>query len=390
MFQAYFDNIENQIAACVSLANKRVYVAVAWFTNQALFNYLLTVLERKVEVKVLLLDDILNRSEFGLDFGMLESCGAEVCFAESTKGLMHNKFCIIDDKVITGSYNWTYHANKNDENIIISDDVELVANYCKQFDSLFYVGKRIQLPYEHLKWPDIKEKDFSEFERNIYNDVVANEKDYYKELKRDKLKALDRAYKSANQQDLNTASKMPIKRPLRAIMDVLTNRYQDFELKLWKENIMGKPLDNVDGYDKIERWYYIPCQIKEDKYHQECVNGVLKTFSSRHQWLAKGLDLNIYDKEFVAMIKECLKAESSTRINRELFLGKMLQIENAKLFFYPFPCPMYNKNGMPRIIKAINVFGIVKSMDGDKITFYEGWDPNERGKKIEEKYFRKD
>ena len=44
---------------------------------------------------------------------------------------------------------------------------------------------------------------------------------------------------------------------------------------------------------------------------------------------------------------------------------------------------------MPRTIPAINVFGIVKEVIDDKIVFYEGWDPKERGKKIEEKFFEK-
>lgn len=49
---------------------------------------------------------------------------------------MHNKFCIIDSNiVITGSYNWSFKARMNDENIlIIQNDNSLT----KQFENNFF------------------------------------------------------------------------------------------------------------------------------------------------------------------------------------------------------------------------------------------------------------
>lgn len=51
---------------------------------------------------------------------------------------MHHKFCVIDDKIaITGSYNWTYYAEtRNVENIIISDNPEIVNGYASEFQRL--------------------------------------------------------------------------------------------------------------------------------------------------------------------------------------------------------------------------------------------------------------
>lgn len=47
---------------------------------------------------------------------------------------MHNKFCIIDEKlIITGSYNWTINSRNNKENIIISLDHTIVQEYKKEF-----------------------------------------------------------------------------------------------------------------------------------------------------------------------------------------------------------------------------------------------------------------
>ena len=52
---------------------------------------------------------------------------------------MHNKYCIIDNKVlINGSYNWTYYAeNKNEENVIIHFNKKaLLVDFSKDFERI--------------------------------------------------------------------------------------------------------------------------------------------------------------------------------------------------------------------------------------------------------------
>ena len=376
MIKAYFNDIEKQIVSFVDSANKRIYVAVAWFTNQTLFDCLIRALNRNVDVKVLVLNDILNRSEFGLDFGVLESRGAKVCFSESTRCLMHNKFCIIDDMIITGSYNWTYHANENNENIIITDDVKLVADYCEQFDKLFNFGKRIRLPYEHLKWTDIKEGDFSELRRNIYRDVDAK-KDEDAEYKKTKLIKLNEAYKSGKQQELIIASMRK-----SMMIDILTSQQKYFELKIWEKNRLGKPFNDVVGYNNIGNWYYVPMQIKG-----EYISGFFVTDYS-NVWERSGApEIKIYNKDLIELLKP-FASESGALKENDLknIRDKILRIDNAKMYFYKFPYPMF-ENQTREEYTAINLFGIVKTIDGDNVTYYDGWDPEERGRKIMEKFF---
>lgn len=52
---------------------------------------------------------------------------------------MHSKFAIIDNCILlTGSYNWTFSANnKNDENLIVIDESELIEIYQNQFVHLW-------------------------------------------------------------------------------------------------------------------------------------------------------------------------------------------------------------------------------------------------------------
>ena len=394
MVNVYFKNIEDVIVTQIKDANNQISVAVAWFTNQLIFDSLVDALKRNVAVKILILNDVLNRNEFGLDFGVLSKLGAEVRFAKSSKGTMHNKFCIIDDMVITGSFNWTYHAKNNSENILMTDDEIVVNSYREEFERLFNDAKPISQPYERIKWTEVKEGDFSELRRNIFRDVIAKN-DENRELKRIKLINLDHAYKSGDAKELVNASLLPIQGKLKSITDVLTSKSRDYEFRLWEENILGKPYNDVDGYIRLEKWFFIPFAIKEDQYHQAYVEGVLKTYDSLDYPLAKGLKLKVHDYEFVNVIRKFWGEK--TYDDYELIPKDILTIENAKLFYFQFPSPMFNKsqprtwkNTMPRTISAINLLGIVNVIDGDNVVFYEGWDPQKRGEKIMKQYFVKE
>ncbi len=394
MTQSYFQDIENIITIKLNTAKESIFVAVAWFTNQRLFDCLVNACHRNVNVRVLILNDILNRNEFGLDFGILVNAGAEVRFANtSNNATMHNKFCIIDDKVITGSYNWTYHANINSENVVLIDESTITNSYRQQFDSLFNTGEPIKIPYEHIEWTNIKEGDFSELRRNILKDVIAkNEVD--KELIKEKLINLDRAYKSGNDEELLKVSQLPTKQKVRTLEDVLTSNSQYYESQLWEE----KQFSDVDGFSHITKWYLdlYESYIEKDNYQHAFINASLITEYGRKNGWAKGFRIKIYDKDFISIIKTFLGNLPLPYETINKIPESVIRINKAQMFFYKFPSPLYNKNqnrtwpnGMPRKIPAINVFGIVKEVIDDKIIFYEGWDPYERGKKIAEKFFEK-
>ena len=392
MQKVYFENIESVISTIIASADKRIYIAVAWFTNAVLFNKIIEALKRDVEIKALILDDLLNRNEFGLNFGLITEQGAEIRFAKPDKGTMHNKFCIIDDLVITGSYNWTYNANKNNENILVTDEKSVVESYREEFDRLFVTAIPIPQPYEHLKWTDVKEGDFSELRRNIFRDVIAKN-DENCELKRIKLINLNHAYKSGDTRELAKASSLATEQHLRTITDVLTSRSQDYTYRLWKENIIGRPYD-VEGHVNPGKWFYIPFEIKEDKY-QFYVNGSLRVYYSREDIGSEGFKLRIYDQEFIKVIRSYWKGKDQG--DYEDIPSKVLIVEGAKMYFYKFPSPIFNKsqprtwkNTRPRTISAINLLGIAKEIDGDNVLFYDGWDPKIRGKKIMKEFFVKE
>lgn len=97
-------------------AKESIKIAVAWFTNELLLQPLILKLQMGVSVEIVLNDDEINRGgDTSLDFTDFLQAGGILRWNDS-KQLMHEKFCIIDDRiVITGSYNWTNKAELNSE-----------------------------------------------------------------------------------------------------------------------------------------------------------------------------------------------------------------------------------------------------------------------------------
>jgi hypothetical protein len=135
--EVYFNNIKGEILKQIQKSKKSIYVAVAWFTDKKLFNELVEQAKANKKVEVLINKDDINFGEYGIDFKELTDAGGKLFIVDHT--LMHNKYCIIDEKIcITGSFNWTRKANNsNEENIVVIDgDAELASNYIKQFKKI--------------------------------------------------------------------------------------------------------------------------------------------------------------------------------------------------------------------------------------------------------------
>jgi hypothetical protein len=376
MGNVYFVNIENVISTAISGAEERIYVAVAWFTNKSLFDELLIALQRDIDIKVLILDDVLNRNEFGLDYGILANNGADIRFASLQKGIMHNKFCIIDNKVITGSYNWTYHANLNNENIVVIDESDIVDGFNAQFDNLFNTATHIALPYEHLKWTDINEGDFIELQRTIFRDVVAKN-DENKELRKVKLQNLNNAYKSGVHEELFVASSLPIEQQFRTITDVLTSPDKKYKGELYYKQYWDLEKEPADArFSKIGKWIFIPDQFGESNDHRKYIRGSLHYYDwmKRKQVLYKKMRIEIYDESFISAIKKYMNGNDISKIP-----DRLICIDLAKLSIYKLPV---ENNTKDEKLNTIVVFCIVKEIYDDKIVYYAGWDPITRGERI--------
>ena len=113
----FFKDIRNEIIGNLKKANNEIKVAVAWLTDEDIIRTLTQKKEEGVNVEIVISDSIENFKSTTKFKDYLRNNGKLFI---STKSFLHHKFCIIDDNVlINGSYNWSYAARWNEENIIV-------------------------------------------------------------------------------------------------------------------------------------------------------------------------------------------------------------------------------------------------------------------------------
>ena len=137
MTTALFKDIETSIKSNLVKTSKSLKIAVAWFTNPAIFDVIMKLENLGIKIEIILSDDRTNFKNENLDFQKLIDNGTEIRISKFPN-LMHHKFCIIDDRLlISGSYNWTLRAEFNNyENIIISNELNLISQFKFEFENL--------------------------------------------------------------------------------------------------------------------------------------------------------------------------------------------------------------------------------------------------------------
>lgn len=136
--EALFENIADRIQEEISNAKRSIFIAVAWFTNKNLFNVVLKKAKEGCDVSIIISNDSINLNSSN-DFELLLTVKAKVYkIGNGDTELMHNKFCVIDySTVITGSYNWSYKAESNFENVIITNnDTTLAEQFITEFNNI--------------------------------------------------------------------------------------------------------------------------------------------------------------------------------------------------------------------------------------------------------------
>jgi hypothetical protein len=141
-----FDNEEifNRISLELRKAQKSIKVAAAWFTDPDLLAILIEKASQGIKVDVIISDNVNNEK---LDFDELKRLGGTVLRVKNTGyGMMHQKFCIIDDCIaIHGSYNWSVNARtNNDESITITDIPYMVNKMSQHFENIKSKGDKIE------------------------------------------------------------------------------------------------------------------------------------------------------------------------------------------------------------------------------------------------------
>lgn len=131
---SFQDNV-NKILAVLDKAKVSINIAMAWFTVKELYDKLIEMKNKGVDIKIIVNNDFVNE-KYGIDLSPFNS----VKIRGERGGIMHNKFCVIDNQiVITGSFNWTNNAeNRNSENIQTTyDDNALASKFSVEFNRLW-------------------------------------------------------------------------------------------------------------------------------------------------------------------------------------------------------------------------------------------------------------
>lgn len=138
---AHFENIREKIKEEILKAKESIRVCVAWVSLRDIHEALVARASEGLVVEVIYNDDLKNRS---LSLISCENIKFYPIKLRYYYGLMHNKFCVIDESVvITGSFNWSKRAGSHFENcVVIRDNFELTRRFLQEFyDIVIYFSE---------------------------------------------------------------------------------------------------------------------------------------------------------------------------------------------------------------------------------------------------------
>ncbi|MFB9864306.1 phospholipase D-like domain-containing protein [Rufibacter immobilis] len=113
----HFSNIKEVIISNLRIASKEIKVAVAWLTDEDIIRVLTQRQEAGINIKIAISD---SKENFKSTNKFKDYLRLQGQLFISIQPFLHHKFCVIDeDVIINGSYNWSYPARSNEENILI-------------------------------------------------------------------------------------------------------------------------------------------------------------------------------------------------------------------------------------------------------------------------------
>jgi len=131
-----FEEQKNIIMEQINQAKFTIWIAVAWFTLDEIYDLLVQKTEEGIDVRIIVSKDEINKTKYDKYKDKLNIKGYPK-FGVYNDNLMHNKFCVIDlKKVIHGSYNWSKKAEYNKETVEIVDDRKVAEDFAEQFKQL--------------------------------------------------------------------------------------------------------------------------------------------------------------------------------------------------------------------------------------------------------------
>lgn len=142
ILQSFFSPKDDILSIITYLINnEKMYIRIAAYMlrSREIIRAIVNASKRDIIIEI-----ILNTADIELNtkqIQYLKDNGVKIFFTDN-KILMHNKFIVFTQNinknklVLTGSYNFTYKAQTNYENVIISNDSQTIRQYYDEFNSI--------------------------------------------------------------------------------------------------------------------------------------------------------------------------------------------------------------------------------------------------------------
>ena len=165
MFTVHIRDIERGVIDQICQAQRSIYIAVAWFTNEYIMEALMEkiIVQPDLRIHIVVVDDHINRKGLFSRAVQMQTLGIDIR-RMAKRQFLHHKFMVIDQsRVMVGSYNFTKNANRNRENMVRLDS-EIVARFFeREFEMITnseYIDENIHLL---LQLPDFAQKIVSAY-----------------------------------------------------------------------------------------------------------------------------------------------------------------------------------------------------------------------------------
>lgn len=129
------DNCEEKVLNLLRNAKERIYFMTFSFTSNEISDEITKNFHYGIEIK-----GIFDKSQAGSEYSELKKMQelGVIVKADNNPHMMHHKVFIVDDSVLFGSYNPTKSGDeKNDENVLIIHNSEIVEEFIKEFERIW-------------------------------------------------------------------------------------------------------------------------------------------------------------------------------------------------------------------------------------------------------------
>jgi phosphatidylserine/phosphatidylglycerophosphate/cardiolipin synthase-like enzyme len=142
--EVYFspeDDFEQRLLSLIEHAHKHIDFLAFAFTSEPLAEALIAKYQEGVEIRGVI-DEKQNSYQKSSKYGLLRESHIPV-YLDAGKFTLHDKVMIIDDTVVTGSYNFTRKANDtNNENALVIKEKAFADLYEKEFMHIYTLARQ--------------------------------------------------------------------------------------------------------------------------------------------------------------------------------------------------------------------------------------------------------